>query len=136
MSTKTTIKSVKSPSANIIPVLDCFIKGLVYSDIDLTTLRLKRGQQLTLVLDRANPVDPDAVAIYNGCTKLGFVPKDQVEAIHNLIAEYGPQVRFRCEVKQFAPQNQTHRMILVSVSAQLPAHYPALHDVGRVLASF
>lgn len=112
-------------------VLTCFVRGLVYCDLDLTKLKLKRGDQLTLVPEPNNEHDSEAIAIYHGKTKLGYIPRDQTGEVHDLVNTYNSEVAFRCVVKQFAPSNATHRMILVDITARIPEAIPQLS--GRPL---
>ncbi|MCL2019016.1 MAG: HIRAN domain-containing protein [Oscillospiraceae bacterium] len=56
-------------------LFDCHIAGFAYYDgLDVIN-ELQLGTSVSLVSDSENPHDPDAVAIYFGETKLGYIPK-------------------------------------------------------------
>lgn len=55
-------------------LLSFHIAGFQYADGALVLGDLKVGDKLTLCAERDNPHDPEAVAIYYGNTKLGYVP--------------------------------------------------------------
>ena len=55
-------------------LLSFHIAGFQYADGALVLGDLKAGDKLTLCAERDNPHDPEAVAIYYGKTKLGYVP--------------------------------------------------------------
>lgn len=135
--TKTTVKSVRTPALpthEIKPLGEYFIKGLVYSDADLAKLKLSRGDELRLSLEPGNKFDDDAVAILTtDGTRLGYVPREQTAAIHDIISDYGHHAAsFRCRVKQFAPTNATHRMILVTIDARVPTSPVPATTVGAL----
>jgi hypothetical protein len=56
-------------------LLDCHIAGFAYYDgLDVID-KLKLGTAVTLKAEPDNPHDPNAVAIYYGGVKLGYVPQ-------------------------------------------------------------
>ena len=59
-------------------LLSFHIAGFQYADGALVLGDLKVGDKLTLCAERDNPHDPEAVAIYCGNTKLGYVPGNEV----------------------------------------------------------
>ena len=59
-------------------LLSFHIAGFQYADGALVLGDLKAGDKLTLCAERDNPHDPEAVAIYYGNTKLGYVPGNEV----------------------------------------------------------
>ena len=59
-------------------LLSFHIAGFQYTDGALVLGDLKAGDKLTLCAERDNPHDPEAVAIYYGKTKLGYVPGNEV----------------------------------------------------------
>ena len=59
-------------------LLSFHIAGFQYADGALVLGDLKAGDKLTLCAERDNPHDPEAVAIYYGKTKLGYVPGNEV----------------------------------------------------------
>lgn len=98
-----------------------FLRGVVFSDVDLSKLRLTKGQVLNLVFEPHNPHDCNAVAVLlpNG-TRLGYIPADKTYQIHDFVDEHGDDAAFRAVVRQFSPTNATHRMILVDVLVRHP----------------
>lgn len=97
-----------------------FIRGLVYSDLDLTKVNFKRGERLTLVPEPDNDHDSDAIAVYRGKTRLGYIRKEETAKIHEWNESYRGQAAFRCTVKQWVPTNASHRMLLVEVAVRVP----------------
>ena len=59
-------------------LLSFHIAGFQYADGALVLGDLKAGDKLTLCAEHDNPHDPEAVAIYYGKTKLGYVPGNEV----------------------------------------------------------
>ncbi len=54
-----------------------YIRGFQHWDGVLVLDQLRLGTALELVAEPDNPYDPQAVALYFGATKLGYVPADQ-----------------------------------------------------------
>lgn len=78
-------------------ILSFFIAGFQYYDGALVLSRLKSGESgLALVPEPDNPHDPDAVAIYFGSHKMGFVPGARM-AWHRLCATTVTRTSSRCE---------------------------------------
>jgi len=69
-------------------LLSFHIAGFQYADGALVLGDLKAGDKLTLCAERDNPHDPEAVAIYYGNTKLGYVPGNEVGPL-SLMMYYG-----------------------------------------------
>ena len=66
-------------------LLDCHIAGFTYYDgLDVIN-ELKLGTQVKLKSEPDNPYDHDAVAIYYGDTKLGYVPQAKNSFLSNLL---------------------------------------------------
>ena len=66
-------------------LMDCHIVGFTYYDgLDVID-QLVLGTPVSLVSEPENPYDPDAVAIYFGETKIGYIPKAKNGYISNLI---------------------------------------------------
>ena len=58
-------------------LVDSFvISGLPYYDAPLIFDQLKLGSDLTIVPERDNPYDPEALALYSNDHKLGFIPRE------------------------------------------------------------
>jgi len=96
-------------------VSEFFIAGLVHHDFDASNGKLPRNAVLTLKAEPGNPYDANAIEVYHGKTKLGYVPRDQTDELH-AYREAG--IAVRATVKQFARTNPTHRMVLVKVAAR------------------
>lgn len=85
-----------------------FVAGLIYCDYD--KVKIKRGQKLSLVKEPDNEFDSDAISILVGKTKIGYVPRVDTLTISNFEGKVT-----RAVVRQYAPTNPTHRMVLVNV---------------------
>ena len=83
-------------------LLSFHIAGFQYADGALVLDDLKAGDKLTLCAERDNPHDPEAVAIYCGNTKLGYVPGNEVGPL-SLMMYYGHEDVFEARVQQVAP---------------------------------
>ena len=84
-------------------LLSFHIAGFQYADGALVLGDLKAGDKLTLCAERDNPHDPEAVAIYYGNTKLGYVPGNEVGPL-SLMMYYGHEDVFEARVQQVAPE--------------------------------
>jgi hypothetical protein len=96
-------------------ILDCHIAGFTYYDGIEVIDKLTLGAIVTLKSEPENPHDPDAVAVYFGKTKLGYVPRakngelsqllyfgygDIIEArINSRNLETSPEGQFRIVIK-------------------------------------
>lgn len=66
--------------------MDCFhINGFQYWDGATVVGVMKVGDTLRLCAETDNPHDSDAVALYYGSTKLGYVPADKNELLAQLM---------------------------------------------------
>ena len=96
-------------------LLSFHIAGFQYADGALVLGDLKVGDKLTLCAERDNPHDPEAVAIYYGNTKLGYVPGNEVGPL-SLMMYYGHEDVFEARVQQVAPERSPwHRCALDSM---------------------
>ena len=75
---------------------------------------LKSGDKLTLCAERDNPHDPEAVAIYYGKTKLGYVPGNEVGPL-SLMMYYGHEDVFEARVQQVAPERSPWHQVRVGL---------------------
>ena len=78
-------------------LLSFHIAGFQYADGALVLGDLKVGDKLSLCAERDNPHDPEAVAIYYGKTKLGYVPGNEVGPL-SLMMYYGHEDVFEARV--------------------------------------
>lgn len=96
-------------------LLETFVAGLIYGDLDVDNLKLKKGQRLRLVAEPENLHDDNAIKIMLGKRKVGYIPREETFTLHDY-KEAG--IALRCIVKQVAKTNATHRMVLIEVTAQ------------------
>lgn len=79
--------------------------------------KLVPGAKLRLVAEPDNPYDPNAVAVYKGKTKIGYVPR-----VHNaalaLLLHYGHGRVFRCCVVSVDPTVHPERMVHMRISVR------------------
>ena len=66
-------------------LFDCHIAGFTYYDGLDVIGQLKLGAPVSLIMEPENPYDPDAIAIYFGKAKLGYIPKGKNALISNLL---------------------------------------------------
>ncbi len=65
--------------------MDCHIAGFAYYDgLDVID-KLQLGTPVSLVVESDNPYDPEAVTIYFGETKLGYIPKAKNSYVSTLL---------------------------------------------------
>ncbi len=79
------------------------IAGFKFWDGALVLNELRAGDRLELVPEPDNPHDAEAVAIYRGSIKLGFVPAEH-NATLSLMLHYGHAAAFELRVLQVAPE--------------------------------
>lgn len=66
-------------------LMDCHIAGFTYYDgLDVLD-NLKPGTPVDLKAEPDNPYDPEAVAIYYGDTKLGYIPRAKTYYVSKLL---------------------------------------------------
>jgi hypothetical protein len=65
--------------------MDCHIVGFTYYDGLDVIKELTLGTQVKLKSEPENPYDHNAVAIYYGDTKLGYVPQAKNSFVSNLL---------------------------------------------------
>lgn len=95
-------------------LLSFHIAGFQYADGALVLGDLKAGDKLALCAERDNPHDPEAVAIYCGKTKLGYVPGDEVGPL-SLMMYYGHEDVFEARVQQVAPERSPWHQVRVGL---------------------
>jgi hypothetical protein len=66
-------------------LLDCHIAGFAYYDGLEVIDEMKLGAPVSLKSEPDNPHDPNAVAIYLGEHKLGYIPKAKNEQVSTLL---------------------------------------------------
>ena len=83
-------------------LVDSFVvSGLPYYDAPLVFDQLKLGSDLTIVPERDNPYDPEALALYSTNNKLGFIPKES-NSLWSTLLFYGHQNIITCKITQLS----------------------------------
>lgn len=86
-----------------------YIAGFQHWDGALSLDKLEPGANLRLVPEPENPYDPEAVAIYFGDAKLGYIPASENSTV-SLMCFYGHADAFELRVlqvdKEAAPWHQ------------------------------
>ena len=90
------------------------IAGFKYWDGALVLDQLKPGMALDLVAEPDNPHDSNALAIYRGSVKLGFVPRSENE-LPALLAFYGHADILELCVQQVNPSAATYEQVYVGL---------------------
>ena len=83
--------------------LNCYIAGFSHWEGCLVLGELKVGTKLELERELNNPYDPQAVAIYYGDTKLGYIPASSNEEIGKFL-ELGHTDLFEARVQAVSPE--------------------------------
>ena len=96
--------------------LHCNIAGFMYWDGCIASEELKMGAKLELVREENNSHDHNAVAIYYGDMKLGFIPSKKNELISQFL-DMGHSEVFEtrvCQIDEEAhPEQQVHINIYI-----------------------
>ena len=79
------------------------IAGVKYWNACTVINELKVGDVLSLVPERDNPHDSNAMAVYFGKVKLGYVPRDCNEPL-SVMSFYGHANAFELRVQQVDPK--------------------------------
>lgn len=90
------------------------IAGFQFWEGALVLDRLKTGKALELVPEPGNPYDPDAVALYNEGSKLGFVSRELNGNLAQLLA-FGHTGVFEARVQQVAPERSPWHQVRVGL---------------------
>jgi hypothetical protein len=90
-------------------LIDCHIAGFTYYDgLDVID-ELQLGTSVTLKAEPENPHDPDAIAVYFGDTKLGYVPQAKNDTL-SLMLHFGYgeflEARINSRNLETNPENQ------------------------------
>lgn len=91
-----------------------YIAGFQYWYGATVLADLKPGERLALVSEPDNPHDPNALAIYRGSVKLGFVPRSENE-LPALLAFYGHADILELCVQQVNPSAATYEQVYVGL---------------------
>lgn len=90
------------------------IAGFKYWDGACVLGELRAGEGLQLVPEPDNPYDSQAVAIYRGSDKLGFVPAE-LNGTLSLMLHYGHAAAFEARVQQVAPESSPWEQVRVGI---------------------
>ncbi|GFH40372.1 HIRAN domain-containing protein [Pseudolactococcus insecticola] len=94
--------------------MDFHIAGFAYYDgLDVID-QLMLGQNVTLVVESDNPHDPEAVAIYFGSHKLGYVPSNKNSLLSTLLY-YGHAAIFESRIQFVNLESHPERQFRVVV---------------------
>lgn len=99
------------PSKNLVSF---HIAGFKSWDGALAINDLKVGQELELKAEPDNPFDANAVAIWAGKYKLGFVPREHNEMLA-LMLHFGHKDVFECRVEQVASERSPWHQVYVGL---------------------
>ena len=95
-------------------LFDCHIAGFNYYDgLDVIDA-LKLGTKLTLKAEPDNPFDADAVVIYYGETKLGYVPRTKNNMVSDLLY-FGHGDIIEAKINSHNPQAHTDNQFRIVV---------------------
>ena len=94
--------------------LDCHVAGFAYYDgLDVID-QLLPGTLVTLESEPDNPYDPEAVAIYFGKTKLGYIPKAKNASISSLLY-FGHDTIFEARICSRNLENDPERQFRIVI---------------------
>ena len=94
-------------------VTDFCIAGFTYWDGVEALAGVKIGSRLVLSCERDNPYDPEAVALYFGNAKLGYIPKSKNKQISQFLF-FGHEI-FEAFVCQIDLDEHPERQIRVAI---------------------
>lgn len=95
-------------------IVSFFIAGFQHWDGATVLADLKVGEVLDLVPESDNPYDPEAVAVYRGAAKLGFIPAEENHIV-SLMSYYGHSSAFECRVLQVSPDRSPWHQVRVGL---------------------
>ena len=94
--------------------LDFNLAGFTYWDGLDVIEDLKLGTELSLKSESDNPYDPDAVAIYYGKYKIGYVPRTHNSEISNFLY-FGHENIFDAKISSASPEEHPERQFRVTI---------------------
>lgn len=94
--------------------LNCYIAGFSHWEGCLVLNDLKVGTKLELEHEINNPYDPQAVAIYYGDTKLGYIPASENKDISKFL-ELGHSTLFEARVQAVSPDSHPEKQVRIVV---------------------
>lgn len=90
------------------------VAGFAYYDGCVCFETLRIGTELSLRRERDNGYDPDAVAIYHGDFKLGYVPSECNDLLSKFL-DQGYESLFEVRVNRLSPDSHPARQVSVAV---------------------
>ena len=94
-------------------LFNCKLAGFTYYDGSLAWQDLQVGSKLTPVAED-NKYDPNAIALYFGDNKLGFVPKEKNETLRHFI-EMGWEEAIDIRISRLSREEHPERQVDISV---------------------
>ena len=95
-------------------LLDCNIAGFTYYDgLDVMN-ELQLGTPVSLRSEPENPYDPNAVSIYFGDTKLGYVPKNSNRLLSDILY-FGHSDIINARISQYNPEEHSEHQFRIAV---------------------
>ena len=73
------------------------VRGMQFSDSALAISSLNVGDKLKLIPEFDNPFDAQAIAVYTGKLKLGYIPRETNEIL-SMFMYYGYEDAFTCRI--------------------------------------
>lgn len=90
------------------------VAGFQYGEGLLCYDELKVGAELTMVRDRENRFDPNAVALYKGAYRIGYLPKSGNEPYADLI-DMGWTDLFEVRINKVDPDEHPEEQIGITI---------------------
>jgi len=95
-------------------LLDCHIAGFTYYDgLDVIS-ELKPGTLVNLKSEPENPYDPNAISIYYGETKLGYIPKNSNRFLCDILY-FGHGDIVNARISQYDSEGHTENQFRVAI---------------------
>lgn len=93
---------------------DFKVRGMCYWDGPLVVQALQPGATLDLVPEPDNPYDPQALALYLGENKIGFIPRE-LNNIYSSMLFYGHKNVFQVRIISVDSQNPIESGVHVGI---------------------
>lgn len=90
------------------------VAGFQHHDGALVLEQMKAGAKLDLVPERDNPHDPDAIALYFGGAKIGYIPRSET-GMMSVMDYYGHGGVFEARVLQVDREADPWRQVRAGI---------------------
>lgn len=90
------------------------VAGFKYGEGLLCYEELKVGKELTMVREDNNKYDPNAIALYCGEFKIGYLPKDENEC-YAVFMDMGWTDVFEVRINKMDPDNHPEQQIGITI---------------------